>query len=73
MCFFKKKKREFINSKFRLGERVSYYNYRENLIIGTVYKVYKIDNHIYYDIDVAGQCPYRDYKVDEDIIFIQSK
>lgn len=66
MCFKRKKKKE-INSKYKIGQRVSFRHERTNdLIIGYVYEI-REDNegHIKYAVQVGGECPYIKRDLDE--------
>ena len=57
MCFFKKKKKEVVETKYHLGDMVSF-RYRGDLTHGWVYVIHpQKDGTIIYDIQVGGQCP----------------
>ncbi|MCQ2797388.1 MAG: hypothetical protein MJ241_02870 [Bacilli bacterium] len=73
MCFWRKKKKEPIASKFEIGDMVGF-PYRDDRVFGFVYRIYKkADGNIYYDIQVAGQCPYLQTGVEESIIYLKQK
>lgn len=68
MCLFKKKtpKHEVVtDSKFKIGDFVDF-KYRDDIYFGNVSDIYKVENFIFYDIDIAGQCPTTVTKVSED-------
>lgn len=57
MCFFKKKKKEEINSLYKIGEQVKF-RYRGELAFGWIYAVKKAeDGRTIYDVQLGGQCP----------------
>lgn len=64
---FFKKKRQFanINSKFKINETVRF-KYHNESFIGNVSKIYKLDDIIYYDILVGGECAFEARKIKED-------
>ena len=56
MKLFKRRKAEK-NSKFKLTDFVEFY-YKDEICYGTITDIYyKEENKIFYDIDLAGQCP----------------
>lgn len=66
MCLFKKRKiEEIINSKFKINDFVDF-KYRDDIYFGIVSDIYKVEDCIFYDIDIAGQCPTTITKVSED-------
>lgn len=68
MCLFRKKtlKHEVVtDSKFKIGDFVDF-KYRDDIYFGNVSDIYKVENIIFYDIDIAGQCPTTVTKVSED-------
>ena len=57
MCFFKRKKKIEIETKFKVGDPVRF-RYRGELYFGWIYVVYpKSDEQTIYDVQVGGQCP----------------
>ncbi len=57
MCFFKRKKKIEIETKFKVGDPVRF-RYRGELYFGWIYVVYpKNDEQTIYDVQVGGQCP----------------
>ena len=57
--FFKKKKKEVvqINSKFKLKDFVDF-RHRDDIYFGDISNIYLDANgEVFYDIDIAGQCP----------------
>ena len=69
MCFFKKKKKEPINSRYLVGDPVRFRNSRDELINGYVYSITKgKDDVIYYEVQVGGECPYFVKGIPEDKI-----
>ncbi len=63
--FFKKKKVENkIDSVFSVGQTVRF-SYHNETYIGTITKVYMLDNKIVYDIMVGGECPWSAHKINE--------
>lgn len=68
MCLLRKKqpKRQvLINSKFKLKDFVDF-KYRDDIYFGIVSDIYEEENYIFYNIDIAGQCPTTVTKVSED-------
>lgn len=63
--FFKKKRQENINSKYKINEAVRF-KYHNEMFIGNVSKIYKLDDVIYYDILVGGECAFEARKIHED-------
>lgn len=63
--FFKKKSRENINSKYKINEAVRF-KYHNEIFIGNVSKIYKLEDVIYYDILVGGECAFEARKIEED-------
>ncbi|GEM_PF-1800338 len=72
MCFWKRKKKEQLITKFEIGDMVGF-PYRDDRVFGFVYKIYQKDGKTYYDIQVAGQCPYLQRGVEESIIYLKQK
>lgn len=69
MCFnFRKNSKQIINSKFQLNDFVNF-KHRDDVYFGNISKIYLLDNVIYYDIDIAGQCPTTCRGIPEDEIF----
>ena len=67
MCLFKKKKKEeiVINSKFLVGDSVSFRR-RDELTFGWIYAIHlKGDDEVYYDVQIGGQCPAIIYDIKE--------
>ena len=57
MCFFKKKKKVEVVTKFKIGDPVRFRR-RGELTFGWIYNVYpKDDGTAIYDVQVGGQCP----------------
>lgn len=65
MFFKKKKQSKIINSKFKMNETVRF-RYHNESFIGNVSKIYKLDDIIYYDILVGGECAFEARKINED-------
>ncbi len=66
--FFKKKKiNESINSKYKINDTVRF-KYHNESFIGNVSRVYKLDDIIYYDILVGGECAFEAHKISEDLL-----
>lgn len=64
MCF-KRKKKEIINSRFKMGELVNF-RYKDELTFGFIYKIKEDkDGSILYDIQIGGQCPAILYDIPE--------
>lgn len=57
MCFFRKKVKKEIDSKFKMGALVGF-RYRGELTFGNVYEIFETPSGIIYTIQVAGQCPW---------------
>ncbi len=57
MCFFKRKKKEKIETKFKVGDPVRFH-YRDELYFGWIYVIYPKEGvSTLYDVQVGGQCP----------------
>ena len=59
MCFFRKNHREIpnISTKFKVGDFVDFWH-RDDVYFGLVSNItFDSSNNIFYDIDIAGQCP----------------
>ena len=57
MCFFKKKKKVKIETKFHEQDPVIF-RYKGEICFGWVYRIYPKENEeTIYDIQVGGQCP----------------
>lgn len=59
MCFFRKNRREIPNipTKFHVGDFVDFWH-RDDVYFGDVSEInINEKNEIFYDIDIAGQCP----------------
>ena len=58
MCFFKKKKPKIeINSKFKMGEAISFF-YKGDLKFGFVHNIkLSSEGKVIYDIQIGGECP----------------
>lgn len=76
MCFFKKKKQQpkaVINSKFKMGDFVSFH-YRGELMFGYIYEIYATDDgKVLYDVQIGGQCPAVLYKLEEETLRLKTK
>lgn len=71
MCFFKKKAKITINSKFSLGEFV-YFHYRDELFHGFVYNIKQdVDGGVIYDIQIGGECPVVKKDIKEEKVFVR--
>ncbi len=69
MFFFKKRKSEIeINSKYKIGDSVSFF-YKKELRFGRIYNVrLSDDSKVIYDIQLGGECPVVIYDVEEDLV-----
>ena len=57
MCFFKKKKKIEIETKYKVGDPVRF-RYRGELCYGWIYVVFpKAEGQTIYNVQVGGQCP----------------
>ena len=60
MCWFKKKAKIKIESKYHKGDFVNF-RYKDELCFGWIWGVYQkeVDSRkiIFYDIQIGGQCP----------------
>lgn len=57
MCFFKKKKKIEVETKYKVGDPVMF-RYRDELYFGWIYVAYpKEGEQTSYDVQVGGQCP----------------
>ena len=57
MCFFKKKKKPEIHSRYHKGDMV-FFRFRGERAFGYVYDIKQNpDGKIRYDIQIGGQCP----------------
>lgn len=57
MCFFKKKKKIEIETKYKVGDPVRF-RYRGELCYGWIYDVFpKAEGQTIYNVQVGGQCP----------------
>ena len=58
MCFWKKKQKIQINSKYKEGDFVMFKNKRDEVTNGYIYRIYLSPNgEVMYDIQVGGECP----------------
>ena len=66
MCLFKKKKPKIeINSKYKIGDPVSFF-YKQDLKFGFVHNVKLSDEgKVIYDIQIGGECPAVIYDIKE--------
>lgn len=67
MCFFRKNRREIPNipTKFHVGDFVDFWH-RDDIYFGTVSNItFNEQNEIFYDVDIAGQCPTTYCKIPE--------
>lgn len=68
MCFFRKKPSEIpnISTKFHVGDFVDFWH-RDDVYFGNVSDItFDRENNIFYDIDIAGQCPTTFTKIPEE-------
>ena len=68
MCFFRKNHYEIpnISSKFHKGDFVDFWH-RDDVYFGVVSNItFDSENNIFYDIDIAGQCPTTFNKIPEE-------
>ena len=74
MCFFKKKTKEVIITKYKIGEFIAFKDRHNELTHGYIYS-YKKDGvgNIIYDIQIGGECPAIIHDVSEDRIMIIPK
>ena len=74
MCFFKKKNKIQINSKFQLKEFVRF-RYRGEVNPGYIYRIHLDENNnVLYDVQIGGECPAVIVNIkEEEIIKISSK
>ena len=54
--FFKRKKVEIIESKFKKGDFVNF-RYKDDLRFGIVYDIKKANDEIIYSVQMGGECP----------------
>ena len=72
MCFFKKKKKEQINSLYKIGEFVGFKDRHGDLTMGTIYNVYKDENgNTLYDVQIGGECPIVINRIKEEGIILR--
>ena len=58
MCFWKRKPRIQIDSKYQEGDSVLFKNKRDEVTNGYVYRIYlSPGGEVMYDIQVGGECP----------------
>lgn len=68
MCFFRKKSPQIsnISTKFHNGEFVDFWH-RDDVYFGIVSNItFDSEKNIFYDIDIAGQCPTTFTKIPEE-------
>ena len=70
--WFAKKKKEPVTGKFEVGDQVGYH-YRGDTVFGYVYRIYKLEGSIFYDVQVAGQCPYLQKGLKEEELYLRVK
>ena len=59
MCFFRKNRPQIPNipTKFKVGDFVDFWH-RDDVYFGSISNItFDSGNNIFYDIDIAGQCP----------------
>ena len=58
MCFWKRKQKTQIDSKYQKGSLVLFKNKRDEITNGYIYRIYLSPNgEVMYDIQVGGECP----------------
>ncbi len=67
MGLFKKKKKNKYNSKYQIGEFISFH-LNNDLKFGMINDIKMIDNNIYYDIKVGGEATWLAKDISEDKI-----
>ncbi len=72
MFFKKKKKEEVIESKFKLNDTVRF-KYHNESFIGNISNIYKLNDTIYYDVLVGGECAFCAYKINENEVNVYKK
>lgn len=74
MCFFKRKPKVEIESKFALGESVRF-RYKGEINPGYIYRIYLNQNgEVVYDVQIGGECPAVIVNIkEEEILKISSK
>lgn len=68
MCFFRKNRPQIPNipTKFKVGDFVDFWH-RDDVYFGLVSNIsFDSDSNIFYDIDIAGQCPTTFSKIAEE-------
>ena len=73
MCFFKKKSQKPVitNNKFKKGDNVNF-KYRDDVNPGIIFDVKcDLDQNIFYDIQIGGECPAIIPNIDEKDIFLR--
>ena len=58
MCFWKKKPKIQIDSKYQEGDFVLFKNKKDEATSGYIYRIYLSPNgDVMYDIQIGGECP----------------
>ncbi len=69
---FKKKKKEIIDSKYKINQFV-HFKGKHEMMFGVIVNIKKIDDKIYYDVNVGGEAPYIVNNLEEDKLIIIDK
>ena len=75
MCFFRRKKpKEVLNTKYKIGEFIAFKDRHNELTHGYIYSFKKDEaGNIIYDIQIGGECPAIIHDIAEDKIMIIPK